>query len=135
MRFLEKSQRNWMSCGIFMVEQKFFAIEPAAKAHELAIRADHAMARDDDRDRVLPAGSSDCARQRAIANRRGDFAVGAGLAEWDQGELVPDVSLEPVAIHLKREVKRCSLPGEVLVELTRDRFETARRSHRPARPR
>src|SRR5439155_27373352 len=80
--------------GPFVLQQPALAVQAAAEARELAARADHPVAGDDDGDRVLSVGRADgaggarvaeAARQLAIAHRR---AVGDG----PQG--VPDTPLE-----------------------------------------
>src|SRR5205085_12146883 len=68
--------------GAFEAQQRLFGVEPAgaAVAAEPALR-EHAVARNDDRDRVAAAGAADRARRRAHSG--GEVAVAAGLAVGD----------------------------------------------------
>lgn len=60
---------------LFQVQQGAFALQAAAVAREAAVRADHPVARHDDRDRVMPIGQSHRARGPRSADLLGDASV------------------------------------------------------------
>src|SRR5262245_28874910 len=75
------SDERHLSQRTLVLEQGALAVQPAAVARERAVRADHAMARDHDRDRR----AADAAAHRAdvlvvvAADAVADLAVGNGL--------------------------------------------------------
>src|SRR5918994_2772204 len=99
------------------LEQDALALEPAAVAGEGAVRADHAVARHDDRDRVAAVGEADGADLARVAERERERAVGGRLAIRDAEQQVPDAALEggPGGAQLELELR--ALAGEVLGEL------------------
>src|SRR5262249_43164961 len=77
------------------VEQELLAFETARIPRERAVGADHAVARDDDRDRVRTVREPDRSRPtRWHPESAGDLAVRRGLAIRDLLELSPDPALE-----------------------------------------
>src|ERR1700754_3690237 len=78
----------------FVVEQAPLHIQASGVARELARRADHAMARDDDADRVQRVGAADRAGEGGVAELARDLAVGGRLAVRDLDERVPHAPLE-----------------------------------------
>jgi hypothetical protein len=45
--------------GGFVIEKPLLSLQPSGKTGEVAVRAEHTVARDDDTDRVLPHGGTD----------------------------------------------------------------------------
>ena len=100
-----------------MLQQPTLAVEPAAVARQAAVRADHAVARHDDRDRVAAVGGADRAGAVRPPDLPGDLAIAARLAVRDREQRLPDVLLEVGAAHVELEVELNALAGEVLLEL------------------
>src|SRR4051794_38301764 len=98
-----------------VVQQRALGVQAAGVAGERAVRADHAVAGVDDRDRVAAVGAADRARDAAQLAR--ELAVGGGLAMRDLAQPRPDGALELGAVLGQREVERGALAGEVLIEL------------------
>ena len=93
------------------------ASSPPAKPVSLPVEPDHAMARTEDGDRVLAVGGPDGPHRRRAADLPCQLAVGAGLAERDAEERVPDLLLERGAPVVQPEGELLALPGEVFAEL------------------
>src|SRR2546423_6701304 len=94
------------------VQQRALAVEAAAEARERAVGADHAVARDDHRDRVAAVGEADGADGPGVAEAAGERAVGGRLAGRDLAQHRPHALLElsPVGRELQGEVG--ALAGE-----------------------
>src|SRR4051794_5268447 len=106
-----------------VVEQLALHVQATGVAGELAGRADDAVARDDDADRVPRIGAAH--RAGHAAQLAGQLAVGHGLAVRDLGQRFPDAPLELGARGREREVEALELAGEIGVELRRDGCERA----------
>src|SRR5215213_4344272 len=72
----------------FQPEQGFLPVEPAAVAGEAAARADDAVTREHDRDRVSVHDRADCTRGAWMLCPPGELAVGRHLAVRDAHELL-----------------------------------------------
>src|SRR5438876_10762894 len=118
------SQYNFPSGGLgerqqgpLVLEEPAFAIQAAAEARELAARADHAVAGDDDGDRVLSVGRTDCARGADVAQATRQLAVAHGRAVRDGAQGAPHAPLKRGAGRVQGKVERRTGPGEVLRQL------------------
>src|SRR2546426_3252434 len=80
--------------GAFEPEQRLLALEPTRVARQLPVRADHAVAREHDRQWVAvhhrPDGASGSRPRGACC----ELAVGHDLAVGDAGELAQDATVE-----------------------------------------
>ncbi len=95
---------------------------------DAAVSPDHAVARHDERHRVVPQGGADGADRLRTADLRGDPAVRPDLAPRDLERLVPDVALE-VGVAAQVQVDP---DAAVAVQPARDGpAETARAGARP----
>src|SRR5579883_704912 len=101
----------------FETQQERLGVEPARKACQLAVGSDHAMARRDDRDRVLAVGSTHRAHRARAADLAGDLRVGAGLAERDGEQRLPDFLLELGAEKIEFQIEGLATTGEIFAEL------------------
>src|SRR3954452_22897176 len=111
-RLLGRGQRT------LELEQEALALQAARVAGQRAGAPEHAVAGDDDRQRVAGDGAPDGASQlRAAAEPAGQLAVGRRLAVGDLGEKVPDPALEAVAGQRGGEVEGRALAGEILGQL------------------
>src|SRR4051794_18186970 len=100
-------QRTYPS---LVVEQCALGVQAAGVPGQGAVRADHAVARRDDRDRVAAVGAADGAGDaRQLA---GELAVGDRLAVRDLAQPRPDGALERRAALGQRQVERGALAGE-----------------------
>ena len=114
-----------------MTQEPFLAFDAPAVPGEGPVRADHAMAGHDDRDRIAPVGQANRAGgDQRLAKRRRDLPVADCRAIGNPGELRPDRQLECGSARREREVELLARPGEVLRELRRD----GREQSFPARP-
>src|ERR1700727_2430093 len=102
----------------FVVEQEALTLEASGVTGQVATRADHAMARDDDRDRIASVGQADCPRGRRPLELARELSVRGGGAVGDLEQAPPDALEEGTpAAHLQRDVELEALAGEVLLEL------------------
>src|SRR6266567_1357803 len=93
----------------------------AAVAAELAAAGEHAVARDDDRQRVAAASAADLLGH--AAGVMGDLAVAAGLAIGDALHGGPDLLLEAGAFGPQRQIEIAPLAREIGAELPRGFLE------------
>src|SRR3954470_14427223 len=114
-------------------EQFFLAIEPAGVADELAVRADHAVARQDDRQWVSVHHRADGARRPRTRRACGQLTVRDDFPVRDARKLPKHAAVEvrePCDVDGK--VEGVSLALEILVELTPrgiDRLRRAQHAH------
>ena len=88
-----------------MVEEPAFRVEPAGETGEGAVGPDDAVTGDDDRQRIATDGRGDRPSRRGATDCGGVFAIGAGGAARDAGELGPDRTLELGTPGLEREIE------------------------------
>ena len=100
-------------------------VEAAAVAGQRAVGADHAVAGDDDRDRVAVVGAADRARRGGLADRARDVAVAGGLAERDPEQRRPDRLLERGPPGRQPQIEARALAREVLLQLDDRRAQAA----------
>src|SRR3954468_14885795 len=82
------------SSRALVLEQAPLGLEPAAVPREAPVRADHAAARNDDRDGIGGVGRPRGARRPGTPDTRRELAVRDGLPEADALELAPHALLE-----------------------------------------
>jgi hypothetical protein len=105
-----------------VLEQPAFALQAAGVAGEGAALADHAVAGDDDRDRVAAVGEADGAAGARHAEAGGELAVAGGGAERDRAQRAPHALLERGTAGTDREqVERARLAREEGGERVADR--------------
>src|SRR5207244_1766812 len=118
--------------GAFEPEQRLLTLEAAGVARELSVRTDHAMARQDDRQRVAVHDHSDGASGTWPRGARCELTVRNDLAVRHPGELAQDATVEiGEQRDVDREVEAVSLALEVLVELAACRIDRLRRAQHP----
>src|SRR5580765_1550562 len=114
-------------------EQLFLAVETAGVADELAVRADHAVARKDDRQWVSVHHRADRARRARPRRACGQLAVRDDLSVRDARKLPKHAAVEVrEAGDVDRKVEGVPLALEVLVELAPrgiDRLRRAQHAH------
>jgi len=101
-----------------VLEQPALAREAARIAHEPSVAADHAVARDRDRDRVAAIGVAHRARRARPADPPRDLAVARGGPERDLAQRSPHAVLEIAAARVERQ---CSERGGRAGEIARER--------------
>src|SRR5580765_2119580 len=110
-------------------EQLFLAVETAGVADELAVRADHAVARKDDRQWVSVHHRADGARRARPRRACGQLAVRDDLPVRDARELPEHAAVEVREPgDVDREVEAVPLAFEVLVELAPRGIDRLRRA-------
>jgi hypothetical protein len=92
-------------------------VQAAAVAGEAAVRADDAVARDDDRHGRPPHRGAHGADDVGAAEPLGELRVRDRGAEGDLAQVRPDPLLEGRAAEVEGEVERPLLAGEVRLEL------------------
>src|SRR5689334_14497718 len=98
-------------------EQRALERQSAAIAREAAVGADHAMTRNDQRDRVRAVRRTHAARGRRLADRARDLAVAARLAVRNREQRLPHGLLELRAVRRELEVELGALAGAILLHL------------------
>src|SRR2546422_6403465 len=121
----ERQQRS------LVLEEPAFARRPAAEPRELAARADHAVAGDDDGDRVPAVGRTDCAGGADVAQATRQLAVAYRRAVRDGAQGAPHAPLKRRAGRVQRKVERRTVPGEVLRQLIAGTGQEATRRPTP----
>src|SRR5882762_7644166 len=91
------------------LEQSSLALQPASVAGQRSVGADHAVAGNDDRDRIAGVGEAHGARRRGMADAPRDLAVADGLAVGNVLQGAPDEPLERISLHRQRHVERRAL--------------------------
>src|SRR6476661_7382167 len=113
--------RQALERDALQAEQLHLAVEAAGIAGETSVRADYAVARQHDRNRVAVHRAADRARGARLADLRRQCAVGRHLAERHERELAQHLTVEVRhGGEVGLEVEVAARPGEVLVELTAD---------------
>lgn len=100
-----------------MFEQRFFDVESAAVSGQRFVTADDAMARNDERDGILPVGGTHSAGGFRVPDPCGEFAIADGFAVGNAQQFIPDKALESSAFRCERQVERLALSGKVLAHL------------------
>lgn len=96
-------------------------MQSAAKAGELSVRSDHAVARDDNRNRVLTIRHPNSSDRFGVADSLGKLAVRRGRPVRNVTQFFPDELLKTCPFKPNRDVKLMSLPLKVLLELLNQR--------------
>ncbi len=97
-------------------EQRLLAIEPAAVTGQRPVRSDHAMAGNEDRDRIAAVRRADGTHRGRPAHASRDLRIADRLAIGNSAERVPDARLEWRADRRERQVERNALAREVRIE-------------------
>src|SRR2546426_12573681 len=121
----ERQQRS------LVLEEPAFAIQAAAETCELAARADHAVAGDDDGDRIPAVGRTDCARGADVAQATRQLAVAHGRAERNGAQGAPHAPLTRRAGRVQGQVERRTGPVEVPRQLIAGTGQEATRRPTP----
>jgi hypothetical protein len=100
-----------------VVEQPRLAVEATAVAGQRAVRADDAVAWDDDGYRVAVVRPTDGARGSGLPDRMRDVAVAGRHPGWNVAQRPPDLELKWGAVRRQRQVEVDAGSGEVLTEL------------------
>ena len=91
-------------------EEEFLHVQATAIADQGAIRADHAVAGDEDGDGVGAVGAGRGTDALLIAQATGKFQVGDGLPVGDLLEFLPDTPLEIGALDMHGDVEVPEVP-------------------------
>ncbi len=87
------------SLAAFKVEEFAFVFKAAAEAGEATVAADDAMARNNDRERVLPVGCAYGSNRFGVADSIRQLAVRDRFAVRNLLEILPDPFLEIRSFH------------------------------------
>src|SRR5205823_4168406 len=99
-------------------EQLALCVQPAPISAQGAPGPHHAVARDDDRDRILPVRRSDSPRRRWVPDRSGNLGVTAGFSVRNSQQLFPHAALKRGAPEVQREIELPQLSIEIGCELS-----------------
>jgi pycsar effector protein len=122
----EARQRHRLEQRTLQPEERLLALEASGVPDQRSARPDHAMAGEDDRDRVPVHRPADRAGRLRAADLRRQGAVGRHLSVRDTRELVERQAVELADRgEVEIEVEGPPVPFEVLVELATDRVEPA----------
>ena len=88
---------------------------PAGKAGQCSIRADDAMTRHDDRQRILAIGGADCADGLGRPDALSQIQIAPGLTERNFSQRPPDLLLKFCPSQLKRKMELVPCAGEILL--------------------
>ncbi len=111
-----------------MREQPLLRLEPPRIPGERTTLRDHAMTRNDDRDRVRAVRGSHRATRRWSLDRTRELAVRPRRAVRDREQLSPHALLKAGASRTERELERLAVAREVFGELTRGLRQDRRRA-------
>ena len=87
-----------------MFKKPIFPPEIAPKTNQVAVTADHAVARHNDGNRIFSICRSHSAYAENVAAIAREFSVGFRKAEADVLKLVPDTELEGGPFKVKRNI-------------------------------
>lgn len=103
---------------LLQIEQAPLHLQAAGVTAEAAVAAEHAVAGDDERDRVARAGRAGGADRALVAGDAGEVGVGAGLAVGDRGDALAGAEEEAARqLPVDRQLEGVAAAGEVVVEL------------------
>jgi hypothetical protein len=103
-----------------VLKQEPLDMDATAEAGQRAVRADHPMARQDERQRVPPVRRADCSRSRAAKPEPPCLlAVAHRLSVGDRCEGEPAAALEVGPVQFEGEVEHHAIAVEIFVKLTR----------------
>src|SRR5579871_6873949 len=120
----QRMSASWSERGLWLQQQRALEHEErllgfralaAAIAHQGAAGTHHAMAGNEDRDRIAPAGAAHV--PGVAANGLGDLAIGPGLAIGDFQHGLPDLAVELAALRREGQFEMPEPAEEVAVEL------------------
>ena len=106
-----------------MIQQPLLAPQAPAVAAQIAVGADHAVTRHDDRKAVVAVGATDGSRGARAVELVGELRVGRGVPVGDLQEPPLHCVLEGRARHDQRNREARQRPGEVAADLIGDRVE------------
>src|SRR5579884_1354942 len=111
--------------GYFFYREEFLlAGDAPAVAGEIAVRANHAMTRNDDGNGIRGAGASDGAYGARTAEGAGNLAVRARRAARDALEFLPDAALKCGRLKVERKVLRGSFAVNAAQNFANPAFKT-----------
>jgi hypothetical protein len=111
---------------LLVLEKPSFLVDAEGVSGERPIRADDAMTRHDDRDRVRPVGRANRARRVRRSDGASDVSVGGGGPGGNLPQRIPNALLKvgPASRKLER-IERAYVSIEVCVERAHDLFGDA----------
>lgn len=107
--------RRLLQGNAFALEQATLPIQSAGEAAQFSIRRDHAMTRNQNRNRVRAACAAHGADRLRFAHGAGNFTVAFGLATGDFSQRVPNLLLKRCAV---RQIHRWKFSGRTSGENT-----------------
>ena len=97
----------------FKFEQSFLQREASAKPRQAAVIPDHAMARNDNRNRIRPICGAHSSYRLGSANSLGHHLIGNCFAIRNILKRCPDLFLKLGSFQHKRQIKRLSLTSKI----------------------
>ncbi|RKL20523.1 hypothetical protein BFJ72_g15052 [Fusarium proliferatum] len=103
--------------ALFQPQQRGLGFQPTAKSGQRSIAADHAMAGQDDRQRIASVGRTDRAGRTGLAEVLRQLQVTPGLAERNQCQRLPHPQLERRAAWRQFKVEAAAFAVQELQQL------------------
>src|SRR5688572_18152374 len=104
-----------------MCEQPLLALDAAAVSGQRPVRSDHAMTRDDHRNRIRAVGRTDRTNRGRLADATRELAVRDRVAVRKLEQRVPDRQLKWCSARRELEIERLALARKIFVDLIDDR--------------
>src|SRR5580658_2149284 len=101
----------------FQRQQLFFDWQAAAEAGQIAVAANDAMARDNNRNRIRTVRKSHRAGRRRIADSLRQLPVADGFSVRNFLQVAPDQKLKVGAVESERQIEVFELSVEIRIEL------------------
>lgn len=107
---------------LLQLQQELFDVQAGTVTGQLFVCTDNAMARDNDADRVMMVGLSNCAEPARRAAAFGQRLIGYRFAVRDIAKVLPNPGVKLCAIEFYIDVKALTPATKVLIQL-HDGFE------------
>src|SRR5690606_6273877 len=118
----------------FQLQQEMLGRQAAAEAGEGAVGADHAVAGQDDRQRVAAVGGADRAHRCGAADAQRKLRIADGAAIGDIPQRQPYLALERRALRRQRQLEAAALAIEVFLQLVARLAQQRMVAGHPAEP-
>lgn len=106
-----------------MVQEPLLAIRSASKASERSVRTKHAVAWNDDAERILPDRRTDRPYGERMFHVFGNISIPQRFSKIDLLKLLPNLNLKIGPLKIQRDGESFSPPIEILLKLPSSQFD------------